>query len=271
MESAMTTIQWRDGNWVESCVIQATHEVLTGQGVFETILVDEGTPLFLNLHLNRLSNSSEILGIAPPDVDVITAGIHQLLRIHNNQPARLRVSLFGGTPEPVLMASLVTMDPWPTSASVLVSPWTRNENSAITGAKSASYAENAIALKKAKDLGYCETLFFTSGGHLAEAATSNIAVVVDARVLTPALRSGCLPGITRAILLELGVVSESDIDTQMLGRANAAALLSSTRGVQPLHALGDRELNTENDLLAGLVIAYEVRVKQEKENWAGLH
>lgn len=271
MESAMTTIQWRDGNWVKSSFIEATHEVLTGQGVFETILVDEGTPLFLNLHLNRLTNSSEILGIAPPDVNVITAGIHQLLHIHKSQLARLRVSLFGGAPEPTLMASLVAMDPWPTSATANVSLWARNENSAITGAKSASYAENAIALEKAKDLGYCETLFFTSGGHLAEAATSNIVIVVDRKALTPSLSSGCLPGITRAILLELGVVSESDIDTQMLSRASAAALLSSTRGVQPLHGLGDRELNTEDELLAGLVTAHRMRVNQDKENWAGRH
>lgn len=267
----MTTIQWRVGHWVKSSSIQATHEVLTGQGVFETILVDEGTPLFLNLHLNRLSNSSEILGIAPPDVEVISAGIQQLLHIHHSKLARLRVSLFGGTPEPTLMASVVAMDPWPTSATANVSLWARNENSAITGAKSASYAENAVALKKAKDLGYCETLFFTSRGHLAEAATSNIVIVVDGKVLTPSLSSGCLPGITRAILLELGVLGEADIDTVMLGRASAAALLSSTRGVQPLHALGNRELDASDVLLVNLAKAYEVRIARDKENWARLH
>lgn len=263
----MTTIQWRNGNWEESTSLEATHEVLTGQGVFETILVKDQVPQFLDLHLARLGNSSEILRIPAPEIEIIKAGLRQLLVTHHSNRGRLRITLFSGTPLPQLMLSLVVMDPRPQSANVIVSPWIRNETSAITGAKAASYAENAVALKWAREKGFSETLFFNTAGHVAEAATSNILIVIDERVITPPLRSGCLPGITRQVLLEQDVVREADIDAEVLNIATAAALLSSTRGVHPINAIGERELDSADETLLNLAVAYEARVAQDKENW----
>ena len=150
---------------------------------------------------------------------------------------------------------------------MIISPWTINDNSAITGVKSVSYAENALALKWAKDLGFGETLLFNSAGHLAEAATSNILVVLDGELVTPPLHSGCLPGITRELILEFGVC-EADIDASELDRATAAALLSSTRGVQPIHAIGERELDVSDTRIRLVMDSYRAEVEQDKKNWA---
>ena len=266
----MTTIVFRNGNWEESAYLQATFEVLTGQGVFETILIKDQVPQFLDLHLARLRDSSEILGIPLPNSDVVVAGIKQLLLLHQGELGRLRITLYGGVPIPQLMLSLVGVIPSLGNVSVNISPWMLNENSAITGAKSASYAENVVALERAKDSGFTETLFFNNAGQLAEAATSNIVIVVDGEAITPPLSSGCLPGITRQVLLEVGAMKEVSIDSGLLERASAAALLSSLRGVQPINVLGRRELNSLDETLRGLIKVYESRVTQDKENWAKL-
>lgn len=266
----MTTIVLQNGNWEESAYLQATFEVLTGQGVFETILVKDQVPQFLDLHLARLRNSSEILGIPSPDSDVVVAGIKQLLLLHKGELGRMRITLYGGIPMPQLMLSLVKVNSSLTNVSVNISPWMLNENSAITGAKSASYAENVVALERAKESGFTETFFFNNAGQLAEAATSNIVIVVDGEAVTPPLSSGCLPGITRQVLLEVGAMKEVSIDSGMLERASAAALLSSIRGVQPINVLGKRELNSLDETLQGLIAVYETCVAQDKENWAKL-
>ena len=99
----MTTIAFRDGNWEEHASLEPTHEVLTGQGVFETILVKEQVPLFLDLHLARLKNSGEILGMPPPDSDGITTGIKKLLGSHHDILGRLRITLYRGSPKPQLL------------------------------------------------------------------------------------------------------------------------------------------------------------------------
>jgi branched-chain amino acid aminotransferase len=266
----MTTLVFRNGNWEESAYLEATHEVLTGQGLFETIFVKNQVPQFLDLHLARLRNSSEILGIPSPDFDKVIVGVEELLLLQEGKLGRLRITLFGGIPTPQLMLSLVDVKPSLEYVSVNISPWIRNENSAITGAKSASYAENVVALDRAKESGFTETLFFNNAGQLAEAATSNIVIVVDEEAVTPPLSSGCLPGITRQVLLELGVMREVSIDSGSLERASAAALLSSIRGVQPINVLGERELNSRDETLQHLSKVYEARVAQDKENWAKL-
>ncbi len=266
----MTIIGLRNGKWDENVSLEPTHEVLTGQGVFETILVTEQTPQFLDLHLSRLSNSSGILGIHMPEVEEITAGVKQLLKSHQGASGRLRITLYGGVSMQQVLLSLVEFTPWAAHVSVNISPWTRNVNSAITGAKSASYAENALALSWAKEMNHAETLFFNNAGQLAEAATSNIVIVVDGEAITPPLSSGCLPGITRRVLVEEGSMREASIDAGLLASASAAALLSSTRGVQPVNVLDERELNPMDETLRGIAAVYETRVARDKENWAKL-
>jgi branched-chain amino acid aminotransferase len=61
-------------------------------------------------------------------------------------------------------------------------------------------------------------------------------VVVDGDILTPTLESGCLAGITRAILVEELGVKESDIPIEDLlnGTVTEAFLSSSFREVQPI-------------------------------------
>jgi branched-chain amino acid aminotransferase len=266
----MTTIVFRNGNWEEFAYLEATFEVLTGQGVFETILIKDQVPQFLDSHLARLRNSSKILGIPSLDSDVVVAGIKQLLLLHEGELGRLRITIYGGAPIPQLMLSLVNVTTSLANVSVNISPWMLNENSAITGAKSASYAENVVALEQAKASGFTETLFFNNAGQLAEAATSNIVIVVDGEAITPPLSSGCLPGITRQVLGELGAIREVSIDSGLLERASAAALLSSIRGVQPINVMGERELNPLDETLQGLIEVYESLVAQDKENWAKL-
>jgi branched-chain amino acid aminotransferase len=266
----MKTITFRNGNWEERASLEPTHEVLTGQGAFETILVKEKAPQFLDLHLERLRKSSEILSIDTSDCEKFISGIKRLLSFHHDAPGRLRITVYRGVPSPQIMLSLVDIERSVAHVCVNISPWTRNENSAITGAKSVSYAENVVALDRAKKAGFDETLFFNNAGKLAEAATSNIVIVVDGEAITPPLNSGCLPGITRQVLLELGVMREVSIDAETLGRASAAALLSSIRGVQPIFRVGVRQLNSLDEVLQHLTEVYAARTDQDKENWAKL-
>lgn len=268
----MKIIQWQQGRWVSAETIALTQEVLTGRGVFETILVEDQVPLFLEEHLTRLLNSCTISGLLFPDLDAIRVGVNKLVESHGLAPrARLRVTFFGGDD---LVLSVVDIDAWPPSASVVLAPWTRNAHSAIAGAKSVSYAENVVALDWAQSLGFSEALFLDASGHLSEASTSNIVLVIDEVAVTPGLTTGCLPGITRSVLLELGLVIEAEIDVKDLEQASSAALLSSTRGVQPIRsvAVGGTEwiFDVSCDGLQFIGDSYLARVRLEKESWARL-
>jgi branched-subunit amino acid aminotransferase/4-amino-4-deoxychorismate lyase len=123
----------------------------------------------------------------------------------------------------------------------------RNERSALAGLKCASYAENLVALEHAARLGFEETVFLNTAGHLCEAATSNLFLVKDGGIFTPSLDTGCLPGITRAVAIEIaarlgiqsteGFLTEADLDN-----ADEIFLTSSIRGVMGVSRFGERRL-----------------------------
>ena len=92
----------------------------------------------------------------------------------------------------------------PVSGKLTVVPWTRNERSAVVGLKTTSYAENVVALARAKEQGAIEAVFGNTRGELCECTGSNIFVVVDGVVLTPPAESGPLLGITRELTIEWG-------------------------------------------------------------------
>jgi branched-chain amino acid aminotransferase len=131
------------------------------------------------------------------------------------------------------------MTPWPAAATVVHVPWSRNEHGATVGLKTISYAENVRALAHARARGAGEALFRNTRSELCEATGSNVFCVVDGLVQTPDAASGCLLGVTRALVLELCVrlgipAVETTLAGDALRHADEAFLTSSTREVQAI-------------------------------------
>ncbi len=135
------------------------------------------------------------------------------------------------------------MEPAAASSYAVRVPWPRNERGALAGLKTTSYAENVVALAYARERGAGEALFANLAGHLCEGTGSNVFYVVDGELRTPTLASGCLAGISRALLLEWYGAREVDEPADVLEDAEEVFLVSTTRDVQPLHRCDDRELD----------------------------
>jgi branched-chain amino acid aminotransferase len=74
---------------------------------------------------------------------------------------------------------------------------------------------------------------------LCEATGSNVFVVDQGVIRTPPLGSGCLPGVTRSLVIELarahGIpVEEATMSIDALGTTDEAFLTSTTREVQAI-------------------------------------
>jgi branched-chain amino acid aminotransferase len=228
------------------------HGFLVGDGVFETCKVVGGRAFALRRHLERLARSAEGLGLELPGVvqlhRAVAATIAEngedrvgrLRIVATGGPGALGSARSGGLPTVVILAT--PADPWPVSAPVVVVPWTRNEHGATAGLKTTSYAENVVALTYANARGGDEALFFNTAGNLCEGTGSNVFVGVGGRLVTPPLTSGCLAGITRELLLELGVAEETDVSIAGLTEADEAFLSSSTREIQPIARIDARDL-----------------------------
>ena len=224
------------------------HGLLVGDGVFETMRVYAGVPFAVTRHLARLERSAAGLGLPMPS----TAGLRDLadavIEANRLAEARLRITVTGGPAplgseraevEPTVVVAASALTPWPPTADVVTVPWTRNERAATAGLKTISYADNVRALAYAHEHHASEAIFGNTRDELCEATGSNVFFVRDARLVTPPDDSGCLLGVTRALVLELGRdlgldPVEGAIALGALATADEAFLTSTTREVQAI-------------------------------------
>jgi branched-subunit amino acid aminotransferase/4-amino-4-deoxychorismate lyase len=83
-------------------------------------------------------------------------------------------------------------------------------------------------------------LLFNTNDVVMEASTANIAALIGGRWVTPPLTAGALPGITRELLTEWGLLSDREIIFEELQRCESIVLISSLRSVQPVVEINGR-------------------------------
>lgn len=227
------------------------HGLTVGDGVFETVRVAGGRPFALTRHIDRLTRSATGLGLAEPDQDEVRRAVAAVVEANPMELGRLRITYTGGLSPlgsdrgdagPSLIVAQGEVSRRPDSTAVVTVPWTRNERGAVTGLKTTSYAENVIALARAHEQGASEALFANTVGQLCEGTGSNVFVVLDGRIHTPPVASGCLAGITRALAVEWTGAQETDLPLDVLERADEIFLTSTLRDIQAVHRVDGRQL-----------------------------
>ncbi|MER5406888.1 aminodeoxychorismate lyase [Streptomyces sp. NPDC002769] len=245
---------WLDGGLqdIESARVSVfDHGLTVGDGIFETVKAVEGRPFALTRHLDRLARSAHGLGLPDPDRDEVRRACAAVLDANPVPLGRLRITYTGGHGPlgsdrgdrgPTLVVALGESARRPDSTAVITVPWTRNERGALTGLKTTSYAENVVALARAREQGASEALFANTVGQLCEGTGSNVFVVLDGEIHTPPVASGCLAGITRALAVEWTGARETDLPLDVLERADEIFLTSTLRDVQGVRRVDGREL-----------------------------
>lgn len=248
---------WLNGKLLESpdepALSVLDHGLVVGDGVFETVAVNDGEPFALTRHLDRLARSAEGLGIGRPDLGLLREGIAATIEGQDLAFGRVRITVTSGrgplgSPrgDHGLTHVVVTepADKPPSVATIVTVPWPRNERGALSGLKTTSYAENARMVEAARAAGASEAVMPNTQGHLCEGTGSNIMYVLDGTLVTPTLASGCLAGITRALALEwladeLDVV-ERDAPIEVLADAEEVVLVGTTRDIQAISHVDGR-------------------------------
>jgi branched-chain amino acid aminotransferase len=272
---------WVDGALVpidEARVSVLDHGITVGDGAFETMRVYRGEPFAWTRHLARLHASAAGLGLTLPDDEVLRTAVDAVMVANECIDARLRVTVTGGVAPPgsgraggppTVFVLAFPIDPPAPSADIVVAPWTINENGALAGLKTISYAANVRALAFARERGASEALFANTQGNVCEATGSNVFCVIDYELVTPPPSAGCLLGVTRALILELAAehdvpFAEADIPLDALRDVQEAFLSSTTREVQPVTKIDERALTSPGgDITTKLQAAFQDLVARD--------
>ncbi len=266
----------------EACVSPFDLGLTVGLGVFETMAAYDGKVFAYDLHHARLIKSAEVFALPVPERSVITAAITEVIDANHYHQGRYRIrvtltggvnQLGGGREQGDVMVTAQAADSASggDSAKLAWVPFVINERAATAGVKSTSYADHVLAYRHALNAGADEALMLNSQGHLAEGSMSNVFVVKDGVVQTPSLASGCLPGVTRQLVIGLCAdldlpIKECQLGAQDIDRADEIFLTSSLREIQAAVLLGPEARATEavtGDVTGRLAEAYAEMIRKE--------
>lgn len=257
---------WLNGALVEGPLELERGErgLLLGDGLFETVLVLNRTPLWGNMHFARLEAAAHELGLGfdrdglDDAVAEILDGIpklHHVLRVTLTRGSAARgLAAVGGSSSLLLM--LDAFDPAMMLKPVALSSTAirRNPHAVSCRLKTLSYIDNIAAAREAASHGVEDALMLNTAGNVACTTIANIFLLKGKRLVTPSRDQGILTGVTRQTLLHsaahLGLTPEERVvKPAELKEADAVFLTNSLRFIRPVTAL-DREPLPQADLSA---------------------
>jgi branched-chain amino acid aminotransferase len=224
--------------------------LLNGWGVFSTLRVIDGVLFAYPRHWARMMRDAALLHVPmPPSPEWLEDRLLRLVASNNANNATLRVAIVrnrGGMfegPEIAtdfdVIAFTKDLKDWGAEASLGLAPRTRHADTVFAGTKMLSWSFNLVLLEDAVTQGYDEVVLLNERGEVSECTSANLFAVFGNRVVTPPLSSGCLPGITRALLLEEialpGIeILEQTLFPNDLDNADEVFMTSSTRDLLPV-------------------------------------
>jgi branched-subunit amino acid aminotransferase/4-amino-4-deoxychorismate lyase len=243
---------------------------LLGDGLFESLRATAGVPYLLDRHLLRLRSAAATLEFADlPSTDTLRAQVHETLRRARIADAYVRVTVTRGvgavglaappaSAPTVVIAVLPAPARIPAEEGIAASLLEAHAGERPT-VKSTSWQLAVLDRRRVQRLGAEEGIYVSSGDHaldgdhlldgdhslacdhVLEGVSSNVFAVVGERLLTPPA-SVCLPGITRARVLELasdaGVTAlEAPLELDTLRRAEEIFVTNAVQGLRRVGTL----------------------------------
>lgn len=246
---------------------------LNGWGVFSTLRVSEGVLFAFDRHYARLERDAALLHVPfTLSAAELEKSLLTLVDANHASDATLRVAIVrnkGGlfespalTRDADLIAFTADLSAWGAGVNLSYVANGRFAASPFSGVKYTSWAENLTWYEQAHQNGFDEVILLNERGQVSECTSANIFAVKDRRVLTPPLvTSGCLPGVTRAILLEeirlAGLaIFERELTPTDLDESDQVFITSTTRDLLPALSVDRRPLQQDRQTLASLQRAF---------------
>lgn len=240
---------------------------MNGWGVFSTLRVRGGVLFAYERHYDRMTRDATRMhvrfDISAPELET---ALLRLVEANKAFDATLRVAvvrnkggLFEGprlTRDSDVIAFTTDLTDWGEGVKLSYLSHGRHASSPFAGTKITSWAQNLTWYEEAHEQGFDEVILLNENGQASECTSANIFVIQGANVWTPPVESsGCLAGVTRAILLEEihvpGLtVAERELTPSDLEESEQVFITSTTRDLLPVLEVDHEPLAQNRDTLA---------------------
>ena len=218
---------------------------LYGWGLFETMRSYKKHIVYFSRHLERIEKSCGLINIAfPYPLERLKEIIQEAIKINGFPDASVRLTLWRAKKGTDTLVIVKKYRPYPTKKykkgfRACISRLKQNENSFLAHLKTSSYLFYQLAYLEAKNKELDEAIILNNRGYITEGSRTNIFLIKDRELFTPALECGCLDGITRQVVWDLAKkyripVSTGNFTLSDLYAADEAFFTNSLIGIMPL-------------------------------------
>jgi 4-amino-4-deoxychorismate lyase len=225
--------------------------VVRGDGIFESLLVRDGTPCLLEAHLGRLTQSARMTDLPAPDLArwraaaavaasswTAQSGDEGVMRLIYSRGRESSSGAAGAAGSVTSCTTFVLVGSLParvaavrrdglaalTLARGLPSDGAADMPWLLAGAKTLSYAVNMAALRHAERHGAGDVIFVSSDGHILEGPRSTVVIATELdgnpALFTPPPWYPILRGTTQQALFEVARDKGYDCDYRTLRHAD---------------------------------------------------
>jgi len=225
-------IGWKNGKWYKVDDIKISIKdrgFRFGDAIFETILIKDKKPVFLDEHIQRFKTNLKILKF-DNNIDnlllqkIIINGINKL-NIKKEEYGSIRINYSRGIniTRSIKVDSLesnfninnlwiefynINLDFNPITVHISEDE-KRNEHSLLSSCKTFNYIQSIQALIEANKKNFDDSLLLNTNNELCCGTTFNLILRRKDKWLTPRKESGCMPGIMISKLLDLKLIEEA--------------------------------------------------------------
>jgi branched-chain amino acid aminotransferase len=254
--------------------------LLAGWGVFSTLRVKDGELFAWERHWARMLRDARLLSVTmPPDAAEVERSLTRLIEANGRANCTLRLvvvrnggsmwagSLPEGRASDVIALTADSKD-WGDSVRLTVQPNGRFAAGEFAAAKILSWGANLVWAERAQKRGFDEVILLNEHGRVAECTSANIFAVSGGDVFTPPVSDGCLPGITREVLLqELQVpgirIQERGLSIADLEAADEVCITSTTRDLLPVREIAGKTLGNRSEVRERVTAAFRQFMRED--------
>jgi branched-chain amino acid aminotransferase len=246
--------------------------LLSGWGVFSTLRIADGVPFAWERHWARIQRDAKAMHVPlPADSDAVRNSLLELIEANQAADCTLRLVIVrngggmwaGPSIGRAFDVIALTADSknWGDGVKLAYQPNSRHAACQFAGVKILSWAMNLTWLESAQQRGFDEVILLNERGEVAECTSANLFIANGGKVYTPPLSSGCLPGVTREVILgEVHVtgvtVEEKTLFPADLESADEMFITSTTRDLLPVAEIDGRKIGRTNETRLALDAAF---------------
>jgi branched-chain amino acid aminotransferase len=227
-----------------------------GDGIFETMLVRDGAIQNADLHFDRLHRSLQLLEINFSfDQHSITENIVSLCKKNDHALAKARLTVYRDKTDAgyVIESGSIGDDVRQLNEkgwSLCIHPFVRKGCDAYANIKSVNFLPYVMAERYREEKSMDECLVLNAFGNIADGSRTNIFLIKNDEVFTPALHQGCIDGVMRKYVIDSlkkngRIVKQVEVSVEMLSAADAVFLTNAVRGIKWVSGFGEIKFSKE--------------------------